>query len=85
MVALNDDLALLGRAAHAAAGLEQARQVGQIGPAAHEAPHERHDLARPLPAVEPHAQLLPRRRERLGLGPLVGPVFEIGIGRIDRT
>ena len=85
MVALNDDLPLLGRAADAAFGFQQTRQFLQIRIPPHEAFDQRHHLARALLAVEPHAQLLPRRGKRLRLRCFGRFIVEVGIGRIDHS
>ena len=57
-VALDDDFAVLGCPAHAAAGFEQAGQFPQVGIRADETFDERDGLAAPLLAVEPDAQVL---------------------------
>ena len=83
MVALDDDFARLRRTADAAPGFQHARQLLKVGISAHETFDEGHDLARPLFAVEPHAQVLLPRRQRLGFGFVVRFVVETRVGRID--
>ena len=72
MVALDDDFAVLGCPAHAAAGLEQASQFPQVGIRADETFDERDGLAAPLLAVEPDAQVLSFGGEGFGLRSLLG-------------
>ena len=85
MVALDDDFAVLGCPAHAAAGFEQAGQVPQGGIRADETFDERDGLAAPLLAVEPDAQVLSFGGEGFDLRSLLVVVFEIRGGLIDHS
>lgn len=83
VVALDDDLPVLGRAAHAAPGFQQTCQLLQVGVAPDKSPDERHDLAPALLAVEPHAQILLRRGQCHGPLGRAGVILKIGVGRVD--
>jgi len=86
VIALYDDLAVLGRTPDSALALQHAAQLPEIVLAADESRHERYLLACPPLAVDPYTQVLARRRQRLGLGfLLLGSIPEVGIGRIDHA
>lgn len=85
MVALNDDFAILYRASDTALRLQQTTQLAQIILAALETLDKGHDLAAALLRVAPYAQVLLRRRQRLGFGLLVGHISIVGVGRVDHS
>ena len=82
-VALDDDLAILGRATHAAARLEELGQRLEVVVGAHEAADDGRRLASTVVLLYLHAQPLLLRGQGLCFGFLVGDVAVVGVGGVD--
>ena len=82
-VALDNDFPLLGRAAYAAAGLEELGEGFEVVVGADEATHDGHRLAATVVLLHLHAQFLLLLGEGLGFGFLVGDVVIVGVGGVD--
>ena len=82
-VALDNDLALLGRAAYAAAGLEEFGKGFEVVVSADEAADDGDGLAATVVLLHLHAQFLLLLGQRLRFGFLVGDVVIVGVGGVD--
>ena len=82
-VALDNDFPLLGRAAYAAAGLEEFGKGFEVVVGADEAADDGHRLAASVILLHLHAQFLLLLGEGLGFGFIVGNVVVVGVGGVD--
>ena len=81
-VALDNDFPLLGRAAYAAAGLEEFGEGFEVVVGADEAADDGDGLAATVILLHLHAQFLLLLGLRLGFGLLVGDVVIVGVGGV---